>query len=116
MSSDSPNKSFEPDCHYLRDEQQVSPAPQPAEPPLHTCVPPPPHSPHNPITNTLVAPPSPRPAPGAPVSAPISWDELDDPELRPDRFTIRTIGHRLAERGDLFRGVLYAEQRLPRLH
>jgi len=45
MSSDSPNKSYEPDCHYLRDEAQVSPDPQPAEPPLHTCVPPAPQAP-----------------------------------------------------------------------
>ena len=29
--------------------------------------------------------------PGAPVSAPIAWDELDDPELRPDRWTIGTL-------------------------
>ncbi len=43
---------------------------------------------------TLVAPYSPRAAPGAPVSAPIAWDELDDPSLRPDGFTIRTIGDR----------------------
>jgi len=70
----------------------------------------------NAVNKTLVAPYSPRPAAGAPVSAPISWAELDDPDLRPDRFTIRTIGDRLAERGDLFRGVLYGEQRLPRLH
>ena len=52
---------------------------------------------------TLVAPYSPRPSAGAPVSAPIDWDELDDPSLRPDGFTIRTIFGRLAERGDLFR-------------
>lgn len=70
----------------------------------------------NAINKTLVAPYSPRPAAGAPVSAPISWDELDDPQLRPDRFTIRTIADRIVERGDLFRGVLYGEQRLPRLH
>ena len=31
---------------------------------------------------TLVAPYAVRPADGAPVSAPIAWDELDDPELR----------------------------------
>ena len=36
-----------------------------------------------------------RPAAGAPVSAPITWDELDDPELRPDRWTIRTIVERV---------------------
>jgi len=69
----------------------------------------------NAINKTLVAPYSPRPAPGAPVSAPITWDELDDPELRPDRFTIRTIGDRLAERGDVFRRLLYDEQPLPQL-
>ena len=31
---------------------------------------------------------APGPAPGAPVSVPITWDELDDPDLRPDRWTI----------------------------
>ncbi len=62
---------------------------------------------------TLVAPYSPRAAPGAPVSAPIAWDELDDPSLRPDGFTIRTILGRVAEGGDLFRPVLGASQQLP---
>ena len=55
---------------------------------------------------TLVAPYSPRAAPGAPVSAPIDWAELDDPDLRPDGITIRDMLDRLAERGDLFRTVL----------
>ncbi len=62
---------------------------------------------------TLVAPYSPRAAPGAPVSAPIDWDELDDPTLRPDKFTIRTVVDRVAEKGDLFRSVLGLGQRLP---
>ena len=62
---------------------------------------------------TLVAPYSPRPAPGAPVSAPIDWDELDDPSLRPDGITVRTVFGRLAERGDPFRPVLSFDQRLP---
>jgi bifunctional non-homologous end joining protein LigD len=62
---------------------------------------------------TLVAPYSPRAAPGAPVSAPISWDELDDPELRPDGFTIRTILDRVAKQGDLFARVLAGNQKLP---
>jgi bifunctional non-homologous end joining protein LigD len=62
---------------------------------------------------TLVAPYSPRPLAGAPVSAPIAWAELDDPALRPDSFTIRNIFARLAERGDLFRPVLDTTQVLP---
>jgi bifunctional non-homologous end joining protein LigD len=67
----------------------------------------------NAINKTLVGPWSPRPAPGAPVSVPIGWDELDDPELRPDRWTIRTVADRLAERGDPFRVLLGAAQELP---
>ncbi|GIF76744.1 non-homologous end-joining DNA ligase [Asanoa siamensis] len=69
----------------------------------------------NAIGNTLVAPYSPRPAAGAPVSAPIHWDELDDPKLRPDRFTVRTILERLATEGDPFHDVLLNRQKLPRL-
>jgi bifunctional non-homologous end joining protein LigD len=62
---------------------------------------------------TLVAPYSPRAAAGAPVSAPIAWEELDDPHLRPDSFTIRTILDRVAKRGDLFRSVQGPGQELP---
>jgi bifunctional non-homologous end joining protein LigD len=69
----------------------------------------------NAINKTLVAPYSPRPAPGAPVSAPISWDELDDPQLTPDAHTIRTILDRIAELGDLFADVLTHPQQLPSL-
>jgi bifunctional non-homologous end joining protein LigD len=69
----------------------------------------------NAINKTLVAPYSPRAAAGAPVSAPIDWDELDDPTLSPDGFTIRTILPRLADRGDLFAEVLRHPQQLPAL-
>ena len=69
----------------------------------------------NAINRTLVAPYSPRAAPGAPVSAPITWEELDDPDLRPDRFTVRTTPARVAERGDLFAGALSVQQTLPSL-
>ncbi|MBA3877756.1 MAG: DNA ligase D [Anaerolinea sp.] len=62
---------------------------------------------------TLVAPYAVRPAPGAPVSAPIDWAELDDPELRPDRWTIRTIFDRVARVGDLFAGAQTDLQELP---
>ncbi|GIG30775.1 DNA polymerase ligase N-terminal domain-containing protein [Cellulomonas marina] len=69
----------------------------------------------NAINKTLVAPYSPRAVGGAPVSAPITWDELDEPWLRPDVFTVRTVLDRLAERGDPFRGVLGGAQVLPPL-
>jgi len=69
----------------------------------------------NAINKTLVAPYSPRATPGAPVSAPIEWDELDDPELAPDRFSIRNILPRIADRGDLFRAVRDTHQVLPTL-
>jgi bifunctional non-homologous end joining protein LigD len=69
----------------------------------------------NAVNKTLVAPYSARPAPGAPVSVPITWEELDDPDLRPDRWTIRSVGDRLAEVGDLFEPALKLEQELPPL-
>jgi bifunctional non-homologous end joining protein LigD len=69
----------------------------------------------NAVNKTLVAPYSARPAPGAPVSVPISWDELDDPKLRPDRWTIGSLAERLAEVGDLFAPALELAQELPGL-
>lgn len=69
----------------------------------------------NAINKTLVAPYATRPAPGAPVSVPIAWHELDDPDLRPDRWTIRTVLDRIAERGDPFRALLGVEQDLPEI-
>jgi bifunctional non-homologous end joining protein LigD len=67
----------------------------------------------NAIDRTLVAPYSPRAAAGAPVSAPITWQELDDPALQPDRWTVRTIGERIAAAGDPFRDLENSAQRLP---
>jgi bifunctional non-homologous end joining protein LigD len=69
----------------------------------------------NAINKTLVAPFSPRPAPGAPVSVPITWDELDDPDLRPDRWTIRTVLDRLQDRGDPLAHLIGTPQQLPSL-
>jgi bifunctional non-homologous end joining protein LigD len=54
----------------------------------------------NAINKTLVAPFSARPAPGAPVSVPMTWDELDDPDLRPDRWTVHTVLDRVRTVGD----------------
>ncbi len=53
----------------------------------------------NAINKTLVAPYSPRPSFEAPVSVPITWDELDD-ATNAD-FTIATVPARFAELGDL---------------
>jgi bifunctional non-homologous end joining protein LigD len=69
----------------------------------------------NAINKTLVAPFSARPAPGAPVSVPIRWDDLDDPDLRPDRWTIRTVLDRLAEAGDPLAPLIGRQQKLPAL-
>lgn len=46
-----------------------------------------------------------RPRPGAPVSTPLHWDEVNG-MLDPSAFSIRTIGKRLEEMGDLWRPVL----------
>jgi bifunctional non-homologous end joining protein LigD len=64
---------------------------------------------------TLVAPYSVRPVAGAPVSAPIAWDELDVPDIGPGRWTMATMPARLAERGDLFAPALSMQQELPAL-
>jgi DNA ligase D len=69
----------------------------------------------NAINKTLVAPFSPRPSSGAPVSMPITWDELDDPDLRPDRWTIHTALGRLHNTGDPLAPLIGQHQDLPPL-
>jgi DNA ligase D-like protein (predicted polymerase) len=44
-----------------------------------------------------------RPKPGAPVSAPLDWDEL--PHVAPEDFTVATMPTRFAQRGDVHRGI-----------
>jgi DNA ligase D len=48
---------------------------------------------------TIASPYSIRPKPGAPVSAPVEWDELTD--VQPEDFTVATMPARFGERGDL---------------
>jgi bifunctional non-homologous end joining protein LigD len=67
----------------------------------------------NAVNKTLVAPYAVRPVANAGVSAPIDWDELDDPDLRPDGWDIHTLVDRVRDRGDLFRPALETRQELP---
>jgi bifunctional non-homologous end joining protein LigD len=63
-------------------------------------------------SQTIVPPYSVRPVRGASVSMPLSWDELEDDELSPHRFTIHTAPPRVAAHGDLFRAALEDRQDL----
>jgi bifunctional non-homologous end joining protein LigD len=54
---------------------------------------------------TLAAPYSVRPKPGATVSMPLLWEEVDK-RLSPSQFTIKNALSRLAKMGDLWKPVL----------
>jgi bifunctional non-homologous end joining protein LigD len=47
-----------------------------------------------------------RPEPGATVSTPLTWDEVEMGEVRPGHFTIATVWDRFGSMDDPFRGVL----------
>jgi bifunctional non-homologous end joining protein LigD len=55
---------------------------------------------------TYAAPYAVRPRPGAPVSAPCTWDELASGAIGPQSVTLRTMPARLAAVGDLWAGLL----------
>jgi DNA ligase D-like protein (predicted polymerase)/DNA ligase D-like protein (predicted 3'-phosphoesterase) len=59
----------------------------------------------NAIGQTIAAPYSVRPRPGAPVSTPLQWKEVK-PGLNPLDFTIKNTAKRLKKWGDLFQPVL----------
>jgi bifunctional non-homologous end joining protein LigD len=63
----------------------------------------------------MVAPFGVRAAPGAPVSVPVTWDELDEVDLRPDGWTIVDVDERLQHHGDPLVPLIGAQQRLPTL-
>jgi bifunctional non-homologous end joining protein LigD len=64
---------------------------------------------------TVVPPYAPRPRPHAPVATPLRWEELEDPGLRPDAWTLRTVGDRLdALGGDPWAAIGDAARPLPR--
>jgi bifunctional non-homologous end joining protein LigD len=61
---------------------------------------------------SVVAPYSVRPRTGASVSAPLEWSEVERKKITPQSFTIKNIGARLAQKGDLFKPVLKSKQNL----
>ncbi|HEX6789437.1 MAG TPA: DNA ligase D [Gaiellaceae bacterium] len=52
-----------------------------------------------------------RPRPGAPVSTPLRWDEVNE-SLDPAAFTMDVVLERIRKHGDLFEGVLKTRQRI----
>jgi bifunctional non-homologous end joining protein LigD len=52
-----------------------------------------------------------RPRPGAPVSTPLQWKEVNE-QLDPLSFTMEVVLERVRKHGDLFEGVLTTKQRL----
>jgi bifunctional non-homologous end joining protein LigD len=52
-----------------------------------------------------------RPKPGAPVSTPLRWDEVNE-SLDPSSFTMDAVLERVAREGDLYEGVLTTKQSL----
>jgi bifunctional non-homologous end joining protein LigD len=62
---------------------------------------------------TVVAPYAVRALPGAPVATPLAWEELSDPDLSARAWTLRTVGERLAERGDPWAGIAGHAATLP---
>ena len=61
-----------------------------------------------------VAPYAVRAKPGAPVATPLRWEELDDRKLAANRWTIRTIGDRLASESDPWKGIGRHARSFPR--
>ena len=53
-----------------------------------------------------------RGRPGAPVSTPLTWDEVAAGKLQPSDFTLRTVPKRLEQLGDVFAPVLAGGQQL----
>jgi len=67
----------------------------------------------NSIGRNTAAPYTLRAYPGAPVSTPLTWGEVEDGQLHPSDLTLRTVPDRLERGGDIFAPVLQGDQNLP---
>jgi bifunctional non-homologous end joining protein LigD len=67
----------------------------------------------NTYAQTVVAPYAVRALPGAPVAVPLAWEELEDPALRAQRWTLRTLPERLDAVGDPWAGISRHARALP---
>lgn len=59
----------------------------------------------NEYAQTAVPPYAVRPKPGAPVAVPLRWEELDDPDLHAQQYTVRNVFERLESRGDAWEDI-----------
>ena len=55
-----------------------------------------------------------RPKPGAPVSAPCTWEEIDKGTVHPRSFTLRNMADRIGDVGDLWAEMLKKKRSLTR--
>lgn len=69
----------------------------------------------NSFGKSTVAPYSVRPRDGAPVSTPLTWNEVEKGGFEPRDFNLSNGNSRVAKRGDLFGPLLKLRQRLPAL-
>ena len=67
----------------------------------------------NDFGKALASPYSVRALPGAPVSTPVTWEELEEGRVQPAQFTIRTLPERMRRMGDVWRLLIDQEQPLP---
>lgn len=59
----------------------------------------------NGYAQTAVAPYALRARPDGPVATPLAWDELDQQDMSPTRYTLRTLFERLEVTGDPWKGI-----------
>ena len=59
----------------------------------------------NAFGQTAVAPYAVRALPGAPIATPLTWDELNNPELTSQRYTMFTILQKIQVQGDPWKGI-----------